>query len=75
MYTVTVPVKRPVWKDQKVIGYITCSMKDRDFLNAVQNEVYFGFTDQERNILNDGTIEELRKAGFFTEEGGHRYEY
>ena len=65
MYSVKIPVERPVWKDHKIIGYVTISCEDRDILNAIHGiGVYFGFTDEEMRILNDGTEEELREAGF-----------
>lgn len=64
MYSVNQPVKRPIWKNHKIIGYITISLKDKDFLNSLGGSFYLGFTDEEHKILQDGTEEELRDAGF-----------
>ena len=65
MYTTDIPVKRPVWKDHKIIGYVTISRIDADFLNGIHpNGYYLGFTDEEHRLLNSGTEEELRAAGF-----------
>lgn len=64
-YNVKIAVDRPVWKDHKVIGHVTLSRKDADFLNSIKDiGVYFGFTKEEHQILNNGTEDELRKAGF-----------
>ena len=65
MYNVNILVKRPVWKDQKIVGYVTISRVDADFLNGIcPNGYYLGFTEEEYRLLNSGTEEELRKAGF-----------
>ncbi len=64
MCSVDKPVKRPVWKNHEIIGYVTISLKDKDFLNSLNGGFYLGFTDEEHKILNNGTEEELRDAGF-----------
>lgn len=67
MYTVDKPVKRPVWKNHEIIGYVYISLEDKDFLNSIEDGFYLGFTKEEREILENGTEEELIKAGFITE--------
>ncbi len=64
MYSVDKPVRRPVWKNHEIIGYVTISLKDKDFLNSFDGGCYLGFTDEEHKILQDGTEEDLRDAGF-----------
>ncbi len=65
MYTVNSPVKRPVWKDHEIVGYVIISRTDADFLNSFHpNGFYLGFTDEEHRLLNSGTEDELREAGF-----------
>ena len=67
MYTVDKPVKRPVWKSHEIIGYVEISLKDKDFLNSIKGGFYLGFTDEEHKILNDGSEEDLKRAGFIEE--------
>lgn len=67
MYTVDKPVKRPVWKNHEIIGYVYISLEDKDFLNSIEDGFYLGFTKEECEILENGTEEELIKAGFITE--------
>ena len=64
MYTVNQPVKRPVWKNQEIIGYVTISLEDKDFLNGIEGGFYLGFTDEEHKILQNGSENDLRNAGF-----------
>ena len=64
MYTVNQPVKRPVWKDHEIIGYVTISLDDKDFLNGIGSGFYLGFTEEEHKILQNGSEDDLRKAGF-----------
>ena len=37
MYTVDKPVKRPVWKNHEIIGYVYISLEDKDFLNSIED--------------------------------------
>ena len=67
MYTVDKPVKRPVWKNHEIIGYVYISLEDKDFLNSIKDGFYLGFTKEEHEILENGTEEELIKAGFIKE--------
>lgn len=67
MYTTDKPVKRPVWKNHEIIGYVYISLEDKDFLNSIENSFYLGFTKEEHEILENGTEEELIKAGFIKE--------
>lgn len=64
MYTTNNPVKRPVWKNHEIIGYVTISLEDKDFLNGIEGGFYLGFTDEEHKILQNGSEEELIQAGF-----------
>lgn len=65
IYNVNTPVDRPVWKNHEIIGYATLSRKDADFLNGIEGiGIYFGFTVEEHQLLNNGTENDLRKAGF-----------
>lgn len=64
MYTTNKPVKRPVWKNHEIIGYVTISLEDKDFLNGIEGGFYLGFTDEEHKILQNGSEEELVHAGF-----------
>lgn len=64
MYNINMPVKRPVWKNHEIVGYITISLTDKDFLNSIKGGFYLGFSDEEHKILQDGTEEELIQAGF-----------
>ena len=64
MYTTNKPVKRPVWKNHEIIGYVTISLEDKDFLNGIEGGLYLGFTDEEHKILQNGSEEELIQAGF-----------
>ena len=58
-------VSRPMWKDHEIVGYIDMSRIEADRLNGREHaDIYYGFTDEERRILNCGTEEELRAAGF-----------
>ncbi|WP_298029645.1 hypothetical protein [uncultured Dysosmobacter sp.] len=67
MYTVFTPVERPVWKNHKIIGYVTMSRAEADRLNASHvAQVYYGFTEEEHRLLQRGTEEELVKAGFLS---------
>lgn len=64
-YTTNKPVQRPVWKNHEIVGYVTISRKDADFLNGFKDTgFYLGFTEEEHRLLNDGSEDELRKAGF-----------
>lgn len=56
MYTVDKPVKRPVWKNHEIIGYIYISLKDKDFLNGISGGFYIGFTDTEHEIFKSAPI-------------------
>ncbi len=57
MYTTKITVKRPVWKNHKIIGYVIMSREDADFLNKIQKEVYLGFTKEECDIIqNEGKL-------------------
>lgn len=58
------PMKRPVWKNHEIIGYVTMSLEDKDFLNGIEGGFYLGFTDEEHKILQNGNEEELIHAGF-----------
>ena len=63
-YTVKKPVERPVWKNHKIVGHVTISRVDADFLNKIQpNGFYIGYTEEEHRILNYGTEEELKSVG------------
>lgn len=64
MYTTNKPVKRPVWKNHEIIGYVTISLEDKDFLNDIEGGFYLGFTDEEHKILQNGSEEELIQVGF-----------
>lgn len=64
MYTTNKPVKRPVWKNHEIIGYVTISLEDKDFLNGIEGGFYLGFTDEEHKILQNGSEEELIQVGF-----------
>lgn len=65
MYTVNTPVRRPVWREHKIIGYVTISRFDADLLNSIRpSDYYLGFSEEERRLLNSGTVEELKAAGF-----------
>ena len=66
-YTVNTPVKRPVWKNHNIIGYVTMSRVEADKRNDNQNSLYFGFTEEERDILQNGTEKDLRAAGFIND--------
>lgn len=67
MYTVNVPVRRPVWKEKEIIGYVTISRVDADFLNETQPNGYrLGFTEEEIRLLNSGTEDELKESGFLS---------
>lgn len=63
-YHVSNPVKRAVWKNHEIIGYVTISRNDADFLNGIVGGFYLGFTEEEHNILNNGTEDDLIKTGF-----------
>ena len=65
MYTVNTPVKRPVWKNHEIIGYVTMSRVEADRHNSDKTAtVYYGFTDEEHRLLQYGTEDELKAAGF-----------
>lgn len=65
MYTIKSVVKRPVWKNHEVIGQVFMSREDADFLNEIKGiGVCFGFTEEEKMILQNGTEKELKEAGF-----------
>lgn len=64
MYTTNKPVKRPVWKNHEIIGYVTISLEDKDFLNGIEGGFYLGFTDEEHKILQNGSEEELIQVDF-----------
>lgn len=36
MYIVDKAVKRPVWKNHEIIGYVSISLEDKDFLNGIE---------------------------------------
>ena len=63
-YHVSKPVKRAVWKNHEIIGYVTISRNDSDFLNGIVGAFYLGFTEEEHDILNNGAEDDLIKAGF-----------
>ena len=63
-YHINKPVKRAVWKNHEIIGYVTISRNDADFLNGIVGGFYLGFTEEEHDILNNGTEDDLIKAGF-----------
>lgn len=67
-YNVNVPVRRALWKDHKIIGYVTISMHDRDKLNRLQNEFYLGFTEIEHDLISSGKMEKLITSGFLSIE-------
>ena len=67
MYATNKPEKRPVWKDHVIIGYVSISLEDRDFLNSIKGGFYLGFTGEEHEILENGSEEELIQAGFIKE--------
>lgn len=65
MYTIKAVVNRSVWKNHEVIGQVSMSREDADFLNGIKGiGVYFGFTEEEHRILQNGTEKELTEAGF-----------
>ena len=67
-YRVDMEVDRPIWKDHEIIGTISMSRIDADRYNNMANaKVYYGFTDEEKRLLNKGTADELRAAGFLGE--------
>lgn len=47
------PVKRPIWINHKIIGWVTISLKDKNFLNSLDSYYYIGFTDEEHKILQN----------------------
>lgn len=63
-YNVNTPVERAVWKNDKIIGFVTISCNDMDFLNGIKGGFYLGFTKEEIDILNNGSEDDLIKAGF-----------
>ena len=63
MYTINTPVERPVWKNHEIIGRVTCSLNDKDYINSIQHEIYLGFTEEEHRLLSYGTEAELKAAG------------
>lgn len=67
MYATNKPEKRPVWKDHVIIGYVSISLEDKDFLNRIKGGFYLGFTKEEIEILENGSEEELIQAGFIKE--------
>ncbi|MCR5238101.1 MAG: hypothetical protein K6E34_12970 [Lachnospiraceae bacterium] len=68
-YRTDIAVERPVWKDHEIVGTITMSRIEADRYNSRKNaEVYYGFTDEEKRLLNYGTEDELRAAGFLGED-------
>ena len=38
MYTTNKPVKRPVWKNHEIIGYVTISLEDKDVGRRIEGE-------------------------------------
>lgn len=67
-YRTDIEVERPVWKDHEIVGTINMSRIEADRYNSRKNaEVYYGFTDEEKRLLNLGTEDELRAAGFLGE--------
>ncbi len=64
MYTANKICKRPVWKNHEIVGYVEISLKDKDFLNNLNGGFYLGFTEEEHKILQYGSDQELRDAGF-----------
>lgn len=68
-YKTSTPVKRPVWANHEIIGYITISYEDAEFLNGIDNSAfYLDLTEDEHYILNNGKAEDLIKAGFIKED-------
>lgn len=59
MYNANTPYKRNVWKNHEIIGQVTLSLKDKEFLNKIQNEVYFSFTLEEHELIQFATEKEL----------------
>ena len=66
-YSVNKPIKRPVWKNHKIVGYIRISRTDADILNSMQKEFYLGNTETEKYLLINGSEEELKETGFINE--------
>lgn len=64
MYKINNPERRAVWKNHEIIGYVSVSFEDREFLNGIKGGFYLGFTDEEHNILQNGSENELIQAGF-----------
>lgn len=43
----TMPTRRPVWQDHRIIGYVTISRQDADLLNRLNDSFYIGYTNAE----------------------------
>lgn len=67
-YSRKTPYKRPVWKNHKIIGFITMSLEEAERKNEMQSDVYYGHTDEERRIIQDGNIDELKEIGLLSKE-------
>lgn len=70
MYKTNIPVKRPVYKNGDLVGYVGISLQDKEFLNNIilelgfRSKFFLGYTEEERRLLQYGTEEELKEAGF-----------
>lgn len=63
MHTADDPVKRPVWKGQEIVGHVSISLRDKDFLNGLGEGFYLGFTKEEHGLIQNGSETELAAAG------------
>lgn len=60
------PEKRAVWKDQEIIGYVTISYRDRNFLNDMMSGCYIGFTEEECTLFHEKNMTELTELGYIS---------
>jgi hypothetical protein len=68
MYDITQPVEREVWRNHEIVGKVILSRADADMLNSIKGVgVYFGFTPEEHDLLQNGTEEQLIETGFIRE--------
>lgn len=49
----------PVWKDHIMIGELAVSRAFADSFNAMQNVLYIGFTEEEKQHMNSESEKEI----------------
>lgn len=58
-YNVNEPVLHPVWSNHEVVGVISISRVDADFLNKISKNIYIGYTDVEHELIKKGEYGKL----------------